>query len=90
MSKLLLSYLTVSYFSTNWDLVKGLMSQELFGHAGDVASMSLNPVDENCFVTGSLDQTAKLWDLRVKGACQTFWGHSGDINCVAVRQLQAK
>jgi guanine nucleotide-binding protein subunit beta len=69
---------------TCWDLVKGLSSLELFGHTGDVASISLNPQDENVFVTGSLDQTAKLWDLRVKGACQTFWGHTGDINCVAV------
>ncbi len=57
---------------------------ELYGHTGDVASMSLNIQDPNTFVTGSLDHTAKLWDLRVKGACQTFWGHTGDINCVAV------
>lgn len=79
-----MKWLTLNH-RTNWDLVKGLATSELYGHAGDVASLSLNPLDENTFVTGSLDQTAKLWDLRVQGACQTFWGHSGDINCVSVR-----
>ena len=48
---------------------------DLLGHNGDVATLSLNPADTNTFVTGSVDRTARLWDLRVPGCVQTFWGH---------------
>ena len=34
------------------------------GHNGDVAAMSLHPSQEGVFVTGSVDKTARLWDLR--------------------------
>ena len=37
------------------------------GHNGDVASLSLNPSAKEVFVTGSVDKTARLWDLRVPG-----------------------
>jgi len=69
-----------------WDLETGKRSIELYGHAGDVVTLSLKPEDENIFITGSVDQTAKLWDLREKAACQTFWGHSADVNSVFVRK----
>lgn len=49
-------------------------------------SMSLKPDDnENIVITGSVDKSAKLWDLREKAAVQTFWGHGADVNAVAVR-----
>ena len=37
------------------------------GHNGDVAALSLKPSDSNIFVTGSVDRTARLWDLRTSG-----------------------
>jgi len=55
---------------------------DLQGHNGDVASLSLNPSAKEVFVTGSVDKTARLWDLRVPGCVQTFWGHESDINSV--------
>lgn len=61
---------------------------ELFGHTGDVVTLSIKPGDENIFVTGSVDQTAKLWDLRQKGFCQSFSGHTADVNSVFVRNCQ--
>jgi len=48
-------------------------------------SMTLKPDDENLVVTGSVDKLAKLWDLRMKDSCQTFWGHTADVNSVFVR-----
>jgi len=56
----------------------------LEGHNGDVAALSLNPRDANTFVTGSVDRTARVWDLRVPGCVQTFWGHGADVNSVSV------
>ena len=57
---------------------------DLQGHNGDVAALSLNPQDQNTFVTGSVDRTARLWDLRKPGCVQTFWGHAADVNSVSV------
>ena len=57
---------------------------DLPGHNGDVAALSLNPKDKNMFVTGSVDRTARLWDLRKPGCIQTSWGHSADVNSVSV------
>ena len=48
---------------------------DLQGHNGDVAALSLNPKDVNTFITGSVDRTAQMWDLRTPGCVQTFWGH---------------
>lgn len=52
-------------------------------HAGDVVSISLSP-DGNTYVTGSVDKTCKLWDLREEKAKQIFFGHDADVNSVCV------
>ena len=57
---------------------------DLQGHNGDVAALSLNPKDVNTFITGSVDRTARMWDLRTPGCVQTFWGHNADVNSVSV------
>jgi guanine nucleotide-binding protein subunit beta len=56
----------------------------LYGHCGDVVTLSVKPNDENLFVTGSVDQTSKLWDLRQNAFCQSFVGHTADVNSVFV------
>lgn len=55
---------------------------DLQGHNGDVAALSLHPQEKDVFVTGSVDRTARLWDLRQPGCTQTFWGHGADVNSV--------
>lgn len=66
----------------HWNLDTGDVVHEWFGHSGDVATMSLSP-DKSCFLTGSVDRTVKLWDLRDPKECkQTFWGHKSDVNSV--------
>lgn len=44
-------------------------------------SLSLGP-NQNIFVSGACDTTAKLWDIRTGRATQTFTGHESDINAV--------
>ena len=44
-------------------------------------SLSLGP-NQNVFVSGACDTTAKLWDIRSGRATQTFTGHESDINAV--------
>ena len=44
-------------------------------------SLSLGP-NQNVFVSGACDATAKLWDIRSGKATQTFTGHESDINAI--------
>lgn len=70
-------------YSCVWDLEKGKREVDFPAHNGDVVSISLSP-DANQFVTGSVDQTARLWDLRATEPKQTFYGHQADVNSVCV------
>lgn len=67
-----------------WDINKRTAVQIFQGHYGDVMSVA---VHGNTFVSGSVDASAKLWDLRGKGqasaAVKTFRGHESDVNAVA-------
>lgn len=69
-----------------WDLEANKKTTDFEAHAGDVVSISLSP-DGNTYVTGSVDKTCKLWDLREERAKQTFFGHDADVNSVCVRLL---
>ncbi|XP_014211686.1 guanine nucleotide-binding protein subunit beta-2 [Copidosoma floridanum] len=67
-----------------WDLEANKKTTDFPGHAGDIASLSLAP-DNNTFLTGSVDRTCKLWDVREinnEKANQTFFGHEADVNSV--------
>lgn len=67
-----------------WDLEAGKRTNEVAGaHCGDVVSLSLAP-DQSTFVTGSVDKTCKLWDLRELKCKQMFFGHEADVNSVCV------
>ena len=70
--------------SSKWDLETGVRTMALLGHGGDVVGMSLHPTDANIVLTGSVDRTAKLWDLRAKKCQQTFYGHEADVTSVFV------
>jgi guanine nucleotide-binding protein G(I)/G(S)/G(T) subunit beta-1 len=81
-----------------WDIEAGVRVMEFSDHTGDVMryeapyaywfpllilslSLSLGP-NQNVFVSGACDATAKLWDIRSGKATQTFVGHESDINAV--------
>lgn len=70
-------------FSCIWDLEANKKMTDFEAHAGDVVSISLSP-DGNTYVTGSVDKTCKLWDLREEKAKQIFFGHDADVNSVCV------
>lgn len=68
---------------TMWDLEAGKKLEQVAAHAGDVCSMSLRAEDQ-IVVTGSVDRTTKVWDLRTFKCTQTFFGHQADVNSVHV------
>jgi len=66
-----------------WDVETKTPKAIFNDHTGDVMSVSI--FDSNhCFVSGSCDATAKLWDHRSNGkkCVKTFPGHESDINSV--------
>lgn len=63
--------------------------QILGAHAGDVCSMSIR-YEENVIVTGSVDRSIKIWDLRDLKCVQTFYGHDADVNSVYVSTSEEK
>lgn len=65
-----------------WDVDTGSKVTEFADHLGDVMSISINPTNQNVFVSGACDAFAKLWDIRTGKAVQTFAGHESDINAV--------
>jgi guanine nucleotide-binding protein G(I)/G(S)/G(T) subunit beta-1 len=63
-----------------WDLESGNSKITFEGHGGDVQSVAPF-VAQNIFVSGSVDKTAKIWDVRNKACVQTFYeGHTMDVN----------
>lgn len=65
-----------------WDVETGSKVTEFADHLGDVMSISINPTNQNVFVSGACDAFAKLWDIRTGKTVQTFAGHESDINAV--------
>ncbi|MCJ1478806.1 guanine nucleotide-binding protein subunit beta 1 [Lambiella insularis] len=65
-----------------WDVETGSKVTEFADHLGDVMSISINPTNQNVFVSGACDAFAKLWDIRTGKAVQTFAGHESDINAI--------
>lgn len=66
-----------------WDLETGRKTVDFPAHNGDVVSISVSP-DGKTYVTGSVDKTCRLWDIREQSPKQTFFGHESDVNSVCV------
>ena len=54
----------------------------LRGHTGSVSSVAISPDGER-IVTGSFDNTARVWDAITGGQTLTLKGHRGPLSCVA-------
>lgn len=75
--------------SCKWDLETGRKLSDVQAHNGDVVSISLSS-DGNSFVTGSVDRSCRLWDIREEKPKQTFFGHEADVNSVCVSKFYNK
>jgi len=65
-----------------WDVETGKNIAKFADHVGDVLALSLSK-DKNLFVSGSVDQTSRLFDLRTNELAQMrFVDHDSDVNAV--------
>jgi eukaryotic-like serine/threonine-protein kinase len=68
------------------DALAGIGGRPLIGHKGSVTAVAISP-DNRWIVTGSDDNTARLWKHTeaIRGAKpQILAGHTGAITCVAI------
>jgi len=66
-----------------WDIENKTPKSTYVDHTGDVMFVSINKKNPNLFVSGSVDATAKVWDMRGGNKhIANFIGHSSDINTV--------
>lgn len=59
------------------------VSRSLTGHRANCLSLAFTTSDTNFLVSGSLDCSVKVWDLRRKEAIVTFRGHHTGVLKVA-------
>nr|AFY06998.1 G-protein beta subunit [Ditylenchus destructor] len=65
-----------------WDVETKSKISDFVSHTGGVMSLSIQPNENNVFVSGACDASAKLWDIRDRKSVQTFAGNEDDINDV--------
>jgi len=66
-----------------WDIENKTPKSTYVDHTGDVMFVAINKKHQNLFVSGSVDQTAKIWDMRSGNKhIANFIGHKSDINTV--------
>eukprot|EP00522_Entomoneis_paludosa_P001667 CAMPEP_0172473088 /NCGR_PEP_ID=MMETSP1065-20121228/68677_1 /TAXON_ID=265537 /ORGANISM="Amphiprora paludosa, Strain CCMP125" /LENGTH=366 /DNA_ID=CAMNT_0013231257 /DNA_START=402 /DNA_END=1502 /DNA_ORIENTATION=- len=73
-----------------WDVSTAKPISTFAEHKADAMFLSIFP-DKKTFVSCSVDQTAKVWDIRApKASVMTFMGHTADVNCVEVMPSDGK
>lgn len=66
-----------------WDVPNAKPISTFAEHKADAMFLAVKPDDKNVFISCSVDQTVKVWDIRAPDASGlTFRGHTGDINSV--------
>ena len=65
------------------DGITGIQTAILFGHTDYVRSVAFSP-DGTSLVSGSDDNTIKLWDVQTGGVVKTFHGHTQWVYSVSI------
>ena len=68
-----------------WDINKRTLINSFISHKADIMSIDINNENCNIFLTGSVDTTVKIFDIRINNnnnCIQTFIGHKQDVNTV--------
>ena len=63
--------------------ITGSQSTVLSGHTDWVRSVAFSS-DGRSLVSGSDDETIKLWDMQTGGVVKTFYGHTGGVGTVSI------
>jgi WD40 repeat protein len=63
--------------------ITGSQVAVLSGHTRGVTSLAFFP-DGTSLVSGSRDDTVKLWDVQTGGVVKTFCGHTDTVNSVSI------
>jgi peroxin-7 len=67
-----------------WDTRKNHSSLSIFAHASEVLALDWNKYDPNVLVSGSVDKSCKVWDIRQpQKPLQVLLGHE-----FAIRRLK--
>lgn len=74
-----------------WDVIKKVPESVYLDHSGDVTSVAINrgnangtDTGGNTFISGSVDATVKLWDIRMSKCVGEFAGSDEDADVNAV------
>jgi WD40 repeat protein len=65
--------------------LKGVLEHTIEGHEKDIFCLAIIPSDNNEYViSGSSDNTLKIWDMQTYQCIRVLRGHSYAVTCVAV------
>jgi WD40 repeat protein len=67
-----------------WDLAQGISTSSILeGHTDAVMSVALS-ADGRAAVSGSIDQTVRVWNLASRRCIAVLEGHASQVDCVAL------
>ncbi|MCH7728144.1 MAG: hypothetical protein IH991_16950, partial [Planctomycetes bacterium] len=65
------------------NLLSGVITRELVGHQGRIASLAWSPSDGRYLISGSVDETVRLWDTKTGDLVRSFSDDIGAVKSVA-------
>lgn len=71
-------YHTTALKNMSFSEIHYRLTGKLTGHSLEITNALFN-VDYTQVITGSLDTTAKIWDVRNLRCVHTFYGHSDEV-----------